>query len=86
MRLNNKVASCSDFLFSRHTTYGLGGLAKIAYYPENISEGIEVFNSVKADYDRFVILGNGSNVLASNRFYDGAVISTSRLNKIDNQY
>ncbi|MCH5142579.1 MAG: UDP-N-acetylmuramate dehydrogenase [Clostridiales bacterium] len=69
--------------FSKHTTYGLGGIAEIAYFPKNSEEVqsiIEYLKHIKKDY---VILGNGSNILASDKYFNGAVISTKNLNSIE---
>lgn len=76
------VKTDGNFSFSKHTTYGLGGLAKIAYFPINIEESKAVFDYVTSNYDNFCIIGNGSNLLASDDCYDGAVISTKKLNGI----
>ena len=76
------VKTDGNFSFSKHTTYGLGGLAKIAYFPINIEESKAVFDYVTSNYDNFCIIGNGSNLLASDDFYNGAVICTKKLNGI----
>lgn len=71
-----------NFDFSKNTTYGLGGKADVAYFPETEEEAIIVFDYVKKNFDKFAVLGNGSNVLVSDGFFCGAVISTKFLNKI----
>ena len=69
----------SDFSFSKNTTYGCGGNARIAYYPESIRQATSLFDYLKDSATPFIVLGNGSNVLASDSGYDGAVISTKNL-------
>ena len=71
-----------DFRFAENTTYRLGGAAKVAYFPENEAEMTSIFEHFSKSEERFVILGKGSNVLASDEFFDGAVISTSKLKGI----
>lgn len=71
-----------DFRFSENTTYRLGGLAKVAYFPETENEAIAVFDCLNKSGEKYVILGNGSNVLASDKFFDGVVLSTARLKGI----
>lgn len=71
-----------DFNFSKNTSYGLGGLCKVAYFPKTEEEAIKVFEMLKQCGSKFIVLGCGSNILASDKFYDGAVISTSRLKGI----
>lgn len=70
------------FSFSEHTTYGLGGKAKVAYFPETESQAVAVFDKLKAENSSFTVLGNGSNILASDGCFDGAVISTKNLKGI----
>ncbi|MDE6598047.1 MAG: FAD-binding protein, partial [Clostridia bacterium] len=79
----NQVEKSNDFCFANYTTYGLGGKAKIAYFPKTEQEAVAVFNYLNSSGEKFVILGNGSNVLASDKFYDGAVISTKNLKGIE---
>ena len=71
-----------NFDFSKHTTYGLGGLCKVAYFPETVQEAIEIFTGLKEEGEKFIILGNGSNILASERYFYGSVICTSHLKGI----
>ncbi|MDE5722488.1 MAG: UDP-N-acetylmuramate dehydrogenase [Clostridia bacterium] len=67
------------FDFSKHTTYGLGGSAGVAYYPENEKQTIAVFDYLSFNGKKFVTLGNGSNVLVSDNNFDGAVLMTKAL-------
>ena len=72
-----------NFDFSQNTTYGLGGIAEIAYFPKNFEEVREILEYLKMAQKKYVILGNGSNVLASDKYFDGAVVSTKNLNSIE---
>ena len=71
-----------NFDVSALNTYGTGGRAKCVYFPKSEEEAVSAFKFVKENYEKFVILGNGSNVLISDEFFDGAIISTKYLNKI----
>lgn len=73
------VDSEENFCISTHTTYGLGGVAKRAYFPKNVAEAVAVYDYVIKNFDKYFILGNGSNILASERYYDGAVVCTEKL-------
>ena len=72
-----------NFDFSKHTTYGLGGIAKIAYFPSNEEEAVTVYKYLKKHGEKFVILGKGSNLLVSDKYFDGAVICTKYLQGIE---
>ncbi len=85
MQLPKNIAYEENFSFAKHTTYGLGGNAKIAFFPKTINEATEIFDFVNSNYAKYFILGNGSNVLASDEDYDGAVIHTGFLSDISHE-
>ena len=72
-----------NFNLSKHTTYGLGGICKVAYLPKTEEEAVNVFETLKYYNQNFYVLGCGSNVLASDKYFDGAIVSTSRLKGIN---
>ena len=82
MRITD-IAFEVNFSFAKNTTYGCGGCAKIAYFPKDINEAILVYDYLVNENINFVTLGNGSDVLASDGGFDGAVISTKNLKGIN---
>ncbi len=82
METIESVNKVYDFRFAENTTYRLGGVAKVAYFPENEAQMTLIYEHFSKSKERFVILGKGSNVLASDEFFDGAVISTLKLKGI----
>jgi len=57
-----------------YTTFGTGGIVKFFIEPESVKElkkAVKILNKSKIEY---TIIGNGSNILVSDRGYDGAVI------------
>lgn len=77
-----KVKKIKDFSFAKNTTYACGGNAEIAYFPDTIKQAAAVYDYLTKTGKKFVTLGNGSNVLASDKNYDGAVICTKLLSGI----
>ena len=73
------VKTIRQFDFSKNTTYGLGGRAEIAYLPKTIYEAKKVFDRLSSSHTKFEILGNGSNVLVSDKGVSGDVICTKSL-------
>ncbi len=73
------VKKVSGFNFTKHTTYGCGGNANSAYYPETPEQAAAVYKNLKQRGDRFITLGNGSNVLVADGGFDGEVIATKYL-------
>ena len=78
----NGVLKSENFDFSKNTTYGLGGFDKTAYFPKNSNELMSVFNHIKRQGDKLAVIGNGSDILASDKGFDGSVICTKSLKGI----
>jgi UDP-N-acetylmuramate dehydrogenase len=77
-----KVKVIKDYNFSQHTTFKTGGYVKVAYKPKTLNGAIEAFKEIKNQNLMYEIIGNGSNVLAQDSFYNGAVIDTTSLKGI----
>ena len=76
------VGRCvSDVSLSKHTTYKVGGNAKVMVYPKNVDNLIKLMKIIKANNIKYKVLGFGSNVLFSDDVYDGVII---RLSELDN--
>ena len=73
------IKKINGFSFAKNTTYGCGGNAEIAYFPDSIKQAEVVYDYLSQSCKNFVILGNGSNVLASDKDFDGAVLSTKKI-------
>jgi UDP-N-acetylmuramate dehydrogenase len=72
-----------DEPMSRHTTFRTGGPATLFLRPENEKELTEIVAILKRENYPFMLLGNGSNLLVSDKGYEGAVISLESLSGID---
>ena len=79
--LLGNIPNALDFSLKTLNSYGTGGNAKITIFPRNTSELLTAINAVKGKYN-YVVLGNGSNVLISDKGFDGVVISTKNVNSI----
>ena len=73
------VKVIKNFSFAKNTTYACGGTAEIAYFPNTVKQATAVYDYLTLSGKKFVTLGNGSNVLASDNHFDGAVLSTKLL-------
>ena len=69
---------------SLHTTFKIGGPAKIFVEPVFVEDFVEIIRYIKSVDEPYFILGNGSNILVSDEGYDGVVISTKSTVDIDN--
>ena len=72
----------TDNTFSRLTTFGTGGKVALTVYPKNARELIFLARYLKKMKAPCVYLGNGSNVLAGDKDYDGVVVVTKGINQI----
>lgn len=81
-KIFDRVKTDKNFSFSKYTTYGVGGRARGAFFPESIAEAKAVFKKLSEEGENFFILGDGSNILASDKGYDGFVICTKLLRGI----
>lgn len=68
----------TDFDIKKSTTMKIGGKIARFYTPETINEFVQIMQKEPKAF----IAGNLSNVIVSSFGYDGAVISTKKLNKI----
>ena len=76
---HSHIIKSEQFEFSRYTTYGLGGEARVAYIPNNIPQAKLAYDTLKKEQIPFKLIGNGSNLLVSDNGFDGGVISTRKL-------
>lgn len=65
--------------FKELTTIGTGGIIETLYYPFDIPSLQKAYKFIKDNKIKYFILGNGSNVLASDSYFDGIVIATKKL-------
>ncbi|MCR4609506.1 MAG: UDP-N-acetylmuramate dehydrogenase [Eubacterium sp.] len=66
-----------DEPLNKHTTFRTGGPAKRYVEPETPAEVAELIKSLKKTGEPFIVIGNGSNLLVSDKGYDGTVICIS---------
>lgn len=78
MTNNIQNVKCSmDEPLRKHSTMRIGGPAKYFFTPKTVSELSAVIKHCRDNNLKYMILGNGSNILFMDEGYDGAVISTT---------
>ena len=68
---------------SKNSTFKIGGKASIVVEPSGLEEIIKILDIIHQHNVKFVVIGNASNVLFDSRGYDGIIIKTTRLNRIE---
>lgn len=76
------VQKTENYSFARHTTLGIGGTAPLALFPKNESELVDVIAFLSANKIKYVVIGLGANILASDKVFDGVVVCTSLMRVI----
>lgn len=77
-----RVATERDCTFAKLTTLGCGGTVNVALYPSSVKQLIFILRYLLRHKVPHCILGHGSNVLASDNYYNGVVVVTSRVREI----
>ena len=67
-----------DKTFKDLTTLKIGGKIKYLVYPENVIALIQIIDILKDNNIKYKVIGNGSNILCSDKDYDGCVIKLGR--------
>lgn len=67
----------------KHSTFKIGGEAAVAYFPENIEEFKLILCTLSKRGERYMVVGNGSNILFDSRGFDGSVIFTKKMNRTE---
>lgn len=70
-----------DEPLSRHTTFRIGGAASYFVSPAYVEDFIEAVTYVREKQIPYFLLGNGSNLLAYDKGYDGVVLATHLPNR-----
>lgn len=70
-----------EVFMSKYTTYKVGGLATAIIYPKAVEKLVTLIKLLRKYKIKYKVIGNGSNLLFSDKKYDGIII---KLNSLDN--
>lgn len=62
--------------FAELTTIRSGGAIKLVVYPDTVDKLVAVLRKLYDIAEPYIVVGNGSNLLASDDYYDGVVVCT----------
>ena len=68
-----------------YNTYGISVIAKYVVKPYDVSNLKSLINYLKENNIKYIVFGNGSNIIIPDHDYDGVIIKLDHLNKIDYQ-
>ena len=67
---------------SKYTTYRVGGIALAMVYPKSVKKLISLVKLLNGSKIKYKVIGNGSNLLFSDKNFDGVIIKLTELNNI----
>ena len=72
-----------EVFLSKYTTYKVGGLTRAIIYPKTTDKLVLLCRLIKKYKIKYKVLGNGSNILFSDKIYEGIIIKLDEFNKIE---
>ncbi len=72
-----------DASLKKYNTYRVDTISKYIVFPNNEAELIKILKELKKENIKYIVLGNGSNIIFSMDYYDGVVIKLDKLNKVE---
>ncbi len=75
------ITTCRNVPFAELTTLGVGGTINIAVYPDTVCKLVKTIRLLNKLNVRYCVVGKGSNILASDEFYDGVAV-VNKVSKI----
>lgn len=71
---NEGISYIENEPMALHTTFKIGGPARLAVFPKNENEISDVIKKCKEENVRYMVVGNGSNLLVADEGIDAVVI------------
>lgn len=79
---NNKIEYSESVSLKKYNTYRIDAKSKYIALPKNKEELRKIISFLKENNEKYLILGNGSNVILTFEYYDGVVILLKKLNEL----
>lgn len=80
---SNNIEMYEDVSLKKYNTYRLDVKCDYLVFPKDIDEVVKLISFLKENNYKYLILGNGSNVIFKDNRYNGVVIKLSKLDKIE---
>ena len=80
---SNNIEMYEDVSLKKYNTYRLDVKCDFLVFPKDIDEVVKLISFLKENNYKYLVLGNGSNVIFKNNRYNGVVIKLSKLDKIE---
>lgn len=80
---SNNIEMYEDISLKKYNTYRLDVKCDYLVFPKDIDEVVKLIGFLKENNYKYLVLGNGSNVIFKDNRYNGVVIKLSKLDKIE---
>ena len=80
---SNNIGMYENISLKKYNTYRLDVMCDYLVFPKDIDEVIKLISFLKENNYKYLVLGNGSNVIFNCDRYNGVVIKLSKLDKIE---
>ena len=77
-----QCAYSTEEILSKHCTFKIGGKCDLMLFPDTREKFIGALNSCLKSGVRFMVLGNGSDMVFGSKGYRGVIISTAKFNSL----
>ena len=74
-----------NFDFSKHSSIGVGGVARIAFYPKDQMQLKELLARLKEEEVGYIVIGNMTNVLPPDKPSDKLIICTKKMTHFETE-
>lgn len=79
----NKIGQIKENqLLKNYTTYKVGGPCKLMVYPKDVQKLVMLITMLNEENIKYKVIGYGSNLIFSDKEYDGVIIKLDLLNKV----
>lgn len=79
---NNGYEYYENVSIKRYNTYRLDVISKYLVFPKGVLELVDLLKFIKSNDCKYLVLGNGSNVIFRDSYYDGIIIKLDKLNNM----
>lgn len=78
----NNYEYMKEASLKRYNTYRIDIKCKYLVFPKTKEQFIELLKELSTAKEKYLVLGNGSNIILNTTYYDGVVILLNKLNKM----
>lgn len=79
---NNQIEYKENISLKNYNTYRINTIASYIVFPKDVNELITILKKLKKEKIKYLVLGNGSNIILSMEYFDGVIIKLDNLCKV----